>query len=768
MLKDAFDKASKLPSESYTTVATRLRNLCTYYFESRQANRNYDRVIDILCADRLKQTLTRECLNYVIDKDVEADNCHRRIAEHADNFSILHKNYNHLSISKDRFRPSYDTRNEAPLGNNRSQVSVNLQRPIGGPVDNSSSRNYRVSCYRCGRPGHFSSKCPEVQKPSGPVASSSGKPYFHDSRGSDPRLPQSQNVVNHPLNVNVCRVEDPLLNNHKCVDENDLHFVDIIVGDSIKVRALIDSGANSNCIRENLLGSIDHLPFIVHQFLGPDTRIPPELVKVIPLAIRPQVHESETTISTAPVLTEMFVVKPYLRHEALITSKTADLLKDLKSHQVVASNEILEEDKGTIEQVSPEEQPQSDGDDDIEVISNDDDSQVVVGDNAEISQSSVNSYTCQASFLDEQLSCESLKSYWAFGAVNKINFIVKNKLLYHKKKLGGRDMQQLCLPESRIPIVLRTAHVLACADLSATKSTCQRIKLNFRFPNMESRVKSYVDSSDICQKRATFITKEQTLIQPKPLGNEHPFSHVRIDCNGPLIPVSDSTVTKPPYNHALVIFDKFSRWLVAYPLKSMTPKNVCETLLQSFMTFSIPNIISSDRDTYFTYQLRDEFRKHLGYSPYVHTPGHSEASGLVERCNKSIEQMLMKFASDHPKRWHKLLPLDLWTLREKPSSVTHVSPYTLDFGGIPRGSLCILKEAWSEIVEPLLSVGRTTNVYLKELRTGLELAGEYSTQHPHVEPQRYARNDNSCTSSRGSSVGELLNRWHGPGTMPIN
>ena len=47
-------------------------------------------------------------------------------------------------------------------------------------------------------------------------------------------------------------------------------------------------------------------------------------------------------MTTAPVLTEMFAVKPYLRHEALVTCKTADLLKDLKSHQVVASNEILE------------------------------------------------------------------------------------------------------------------------------------------------------------------------------------------------------------------------------------------------------------------------------------------------------------------------------------------------------------------------------------------------------------------------------------------
>ena len=80
----------------------------------------------------------------------------------------------------------------------------------------------------------------------------------------------------------------------------------------------------------------------------------------------------------------------------------------------------------------------------------------------------------------------------------------------------------------------------------------------------------------------------------------------------------------------------------------MTAENVCETLLKSFMTFSIPNIISSDRDTYFTYQLRDEFRKHLGYSPYVHTPGHSEASGLVEGATNPSNRC-----------WWNLLPITL-------------------------------------------------------------------------------------------------------------
>ena len=71
-------------------------------------------------------------------------------------------------------------------------------------------------------------------------------------------------------------------------------------------------------------------------------------------------------------LTEMFAAKPYLRVEALITRKTAYLLKDLESYQALVSNVIIEGDEAMMSR-SPEEQPRT-GDDSIKISSSDDDS----------------------------------------------------------------------------------------------------------------------------------------------------------------------------------------------------------------------------------------------------------------------------------------------------------------------------------------------------------------------------------------------------------
>src|SRR5678816_593266 len=78
---------------------------------------------------------------------------------------------------------------------------------------------------------------------------------------------------------------------------------------------------------------------------------------------------------------------------------------------------------------------------------------------------------------------------------------------------------------------------------------------------------------------------------------------------------------------------------MAYPLRSLNAKGVCEALLQVFTTFSIPRIISSDCGTNFTSRLTKEFLQRMGCSPRFNTPGHPEAAGLVERCNQSLKSL---------------------------------------------------------------------------------------------------------------------------------
>ena len=251
--------------------------------------------------------------------------------------------------------------------------------------------------------------------------------------------------------------------------------------------------------------------------------------------------------------------------------------------------------------------------------------------------------------LREQQNCHNLTSCWQQAKQNKNNFFIDNDLLYHKGEIMGHKVNQLCLPEDRIEVVLRVAHDAPCAEHMAFKATRARIKLNFWFPKMDDRIREYCASCQICQLRTPVKVADRVPITPIPRADELCFNHLNMDCIGPMVATGESNKSKPKYNYALVLVDKFSRWPMAYPLRSLNAKGVCEALLQVFTTFSIPRVISSDCGTNFTSSLTKEFLKRMGCSPRFNTPGHPEAAGLVERCNQSLKTMIFKLAQSNPK-----------------------------------------------------------------------------------------------------------------------
>jgi transposase InsO family protein len=265
-------------------------------------------------------------------------------------------------------------------------------------------------------------------------------------------------------------------------------------------------------------------------------------------------------------------------------------------------------------------------------------------------------------------------------------------------------------------------------------------------------------------------------IKPIARGDELQFNHLVMDCIGPIIPDVDPIGVKPGYNYALVLVDKFSRWPMAYPLRSLSAKATCDALLQVFMTFAIPKVISSDCGANFTAQVTKEMLKRLGCSPRFNTPGHPEAAGLVERCNQSLKRMIYKLAQENPREWHKLLPFVLWALREKPNATTHISPYTLVYGMLPKGPLSVLKESWAGQRELPLNIGKSPEEYLQTLKENLEIAKAYADLHAQNEQENYAHYYNTRSKDRHFAVGDkvlvlapegskLYSRWHGPGTV---
>ena len=120
----------------------------------------------------------------------------------------------------------------------------------------------------------------------------------------------------------------------------------------------------------------------------------------------------------------------------------------------------------------------------------------------------------RATLSAEQKRCPSLQHSWNLGYSNKGNFYIDDGLLYHRETIFGHKVNQLCLPECRIPIVLRMGHDAPFAGHMAFKATRHRVRLSFWFQNMNKRIKQYCATCVTCQLRAPVKVSDRVPITP--------------------------------------------------------------------------------------------------------------------------------------------------------------------------------------------------------------------------------------------------------------
>src|SRR6218665_1399259 len=68
-LRERFLSTRKAADETYVGLASRLHTTLHYYVKSRNVGEDYDTLVDLLCADRLKELLPREALNFVLTRE---------------------------------------------------------------------------------------------------------------------------------------------------------------------------------------------------------------------------------------------------------------------------------------------------------------------------------------------------------------------------------------------------------------------------------------------------------------------------------------------------------------------------------------------------------------------------------------------------------------------------------------------------------------------------------------------------------------------------
>lgn len=191
-----------------------------------------------------------------------------------------------------------------------------------------------------------------------------------------------------------------------------------------------------------------------------------------------------------------------------------------------------------------------------------------------------------------------------------------------------------------------------------------------------------------------------------------PLERISIDILGPV------PRTHRGNKYILVVTDYFTRYAEAYSLPNIEAVTVADKLLEEFICrFGLPLQIHTDQGTQFTAELFTEMCKKLHIDKTRNSPFHPQSSGLVERLNRTIEDMLSKFVSKHQKDWDHYLPYIMMAYRSSVHETLGETPCFMMMGREATLPVDLLYGAHN-------SEQKSVNEYVNDFITRLETVHE--------------------------------------------
>lgn len=123
----------------------------------------------------------------------------------------------------------------------------------------------------------------------------------------------------------------------------------------------------------------------------------------------------------------------------------------------------------------------------------------------------------------------------------------------------------------------------------------------------------------------------------------------------------------------------------------------------------MPTSLQSDNGPEFTAQIIQNLSKSLSLPWHLHCPYRPQASGKVERANRTLKDILTKLSLELHLDWVRLLPLALLRIRALPKKPSFLSPFEIMYGRpiLPPGLPSHKGPIPPNIALPLLSLLRT-------------------------------------------------------------
>jgi hypothetical protein len=266
-----------------------------------------------------------------------------------------------------------------------------------------------------------------------------------------------------------------------------------------------------------------------------------------------------------------------------------------------------------------------------------------------------------------------------------------------KRRAGGRpdpwvfDSQGILRHKGRLYVppepsvraeILQIHHDDPLAGHFGRAKTLELIARKYFWLNMESDVKSYIDSCVICMRAKALRQRPYGELQslPQPDG---PWSQLTMDFITDLPPSRRGACV---YDAIWVVVDRYTKMARYIPtVKTLNATELADKFVDEIVRFfGLPMGIVSDRGSVFTSQFWADFCYASKVKRRLSTAFHPQTDGQTERQNQTLEQYLRSYVEENQKNWASLLPLAEFAYNNSQQATIGTSPFYACYGFHPR------------------------------------------------------------------------------------
>eukprot|EP00794_Sanderia_malayensis_P021278 gene21278-biopygen16313 len=269
--------------------------------------------------------------------------------------------------------------------------------------------------------------------------------------------------------------------------------------------------------------------------------------------------------------------------------------------------------------------------------------------------------------------------------------------------------QAVVVPNSLVLNVLKGLHSSPAGGHMGITRTIQRARERFFWPKMRTSIITFIQKCVDCSQNKCTPKRKAPL---QPIQISEPFVFWALDYMGPIQETANGN------KHILVVMDHFTKWCEAFATKDQKSSTVAKLLVSKlFSRFGPPTVIHSDQGRNFDSNLMHEVYNIMGLKKTRTTAYHPQCDGLVERQNRTLQDIICNFVSEHSLDWDEWIDQAVFAYNTGVHESTGISPYEMVFGRPARMPIEV------ELGVPLRNPSSQSD-YSQSLRKAIQIANQ--------------------------------------------